>query len=76
MAYLNLTKDLTKEGAKKLKVGQVMMFDFEGSPVYLKVMRKEKGQVYAKKLDPNKFLKPEDADENVTVVPKNRPNIN
>jgi hypothetical protein len=47
-----------------------MMFDFEGSPNYLKIMKKTRGQVYAKRLDPDKFLKPEEADEQVTVVPK------
>ena len=70
MAWLNLTNDLTAEGKKKLKVGQVMMFDFEGSPVYLKIMRKVRGKVYAKRLDPNKFLLPEEADEQVWVEKK------
>ncbi len=46
------------------------MFDYEGSPVYLKIMRKERGKVWAKRLDPEKFLLPEEADEKVMVVPK------
>lgn len=66
MAYLDITNDLTKEGIKKLKVGQVLMFDFEGSPVYLKIMKKN-DKVWAKRLDPAKFLTPEEADESVTV---------
>lgn len=70
MAWLQIENELTKEGIKRLKVGQVLMFDFEGSPVYLKIMRKERGKVWAKRLDPVKFLTPEDADENVLVVPK------
>jgi hypothetical protein len=71
VAWLELTNDLTKEGIKRLKVGQVLMFDYEGSPNYLKIMRKERGKIWAKRLDPEKFLLPEEADEKVTVVPKN-----
>ncbi len=70
MAWLDLTNDLTTLGKRKLKVGQVLMFDFEGSPIYLKIMRKERNRIWAKKLDPDKFLTPEVADETVTVVPK------
>jgi hypothetical protein len=70
MAYLNITNDLTAKGRKELKVGQVLMFDFEGSPVYLKIMQKAGGKVFAKRLDPAKFLLPKDADESVSVVPK------
>lgn len=70
MAWLNLSNDLTKQGQRKLKVGQVMMFDFEGSPVYLKIMRKNKTGIWAKRLDPDKFLLPDDADQQVTVVPQ------
>lgn len=70
MAWLQITDDLTKQGIRKIKLNQVLMFDFEGSPVYLKIMRKERGKVWAKRLDPNKFLVPEVADETVTVVPK------
>ncbi len=70
MAWINLTEDLTTEGIKKLQVNHVMMFDYEGSPVYIKIMRKQKGKVWGKRLDPDKFLLPEDADERVMVVPK------
>lgn len=70
MSYLNLIKDLTKEGQKKVKVGQILMFDFEGSPTYLKIMRKDSEGVWAKRLDPKKFLLPNEADEQVTVVNK------
>ena len=66
MAWLNVSNDLPID----VKVGQVLQFDFEGSPIVLKIMRKSKGQIWAKHLDPNKYLKPEDADENVTVVQK------
>jgi hypothetical protein len=68
MAWLNITDDLSKEGRKKLEVGQVLMFDFEGSPVYLKIMRKNKKGIWAKRLDPDKFLLPEEADEKVWVT--------
>jgi hypothetical protein len=70
MAYLNITSDLTLVGRRKIKLGEVLMFDYEGSPVYLKIMRKTKDGVWAKRLDPDKFLLPEDADEQVSVVPK------
>ena len=70
MAWLELTDDLTKSSIKRLKIGQVLMSDFEGSPVYLKIMRKERGKIWAKRLDPAKFLTPEEADEQVMVVPK------
>lgn len=69
LAYLEITKDLTAQG-KKLPVGEVLIFDYEGSPTYLKIMRKEDGKVFAKRLDPNKFLTPEQADETVLVVNK------
>ncbi len=66
MAYLEVSKDIPI----KVKVGQILIYDYEGSPIYLKIMRKSKGKVYAKRLDPAKFLTPEEADEQVTIVPK------
>lgn len=69
MAYLDITDDLSAEG-RKLPVGKVLIFDFEGSPVYLKITRKKAGKVYAKRLDPKLFLTPEQADEQIVVVPK------
>jgi len=72
MAYLEISRDLTPQGAKKLKVGQVLMFDYEGSPIYLKIMRKTGGKVFAKRLDPDKFLLPEEADERVSIVPRKK----
>lgn len=70
MSWLNITKDLTEEGRKNLKEGQVLIFDQAGDPVYLKVTRKNKEGVWAKRLDPSKFLTPEEADQNVEVVKK------
>lgn len=70
MSYLNITNDLSAKGRKRVKVGEVLMFDYEGSPVYLKIMQKGGGKVFAKRLDPEKFLLPEEADEKVMVVPK------
>ena len=69
MAYLDLTDDLT-EGGRKLSVGEVLIFDFEGSPVYIKIMKKKAGKVYGKKLDPKKFLTPEEADDSVMIENK------
>jgi len=44
----DITSVLTKKGQKKLNVGQVLIFDYEGSKTYLKIMRKHKGKVWAK----------------------------
>ena len=71
MAYLEITDDLTKMAVNKLQIGQVLIFDFEGSPVHLKIMRKTKNRVWAKRLDSEKFLTPQEADERIVVTPKN-----
>lgn len=68
MAFLNITKELTPEGRKKLKEGQVLVFEQGGDPIILKVMRKNPRGVWAKRLDPAKFMTPEQADEEVEVV--------
>lgn len=68
MAWIDLTPELTDNGKKKLKIGQIMMFDFEGSPIYLKIMRKKDNRVWAKRLDPAKYLTPEEADSQVEVA--------
>lgn len=70
MSYLNITADLTAEGRKKVKVGQLLIFNFEGSPVYLEVMRKSAGQVFARRRKPELIMTPEEADKTVTIVPK------
>jgi len=49
MAWIDITSELTKKGQRDLKIGQVMIFDFEGSPVHLKIMRKRNGKVWAKR---------------------------
>ena len=41
---------LTPEGIEKLKPGQVLIFNFEGSPTHLKIMRKARGKVWAKRV--------------------------
>jgi len=50
MAWLNITDILTPQGIEKLKVGQVLMFDFEGSRNELKIMRKTESSVWAKRI--------------------------
>lgn len=47
MAYLNITEELTKEGRKKIKVDDILRF--EGG-VELKIMRKNKDGVWAKRV--------------------------
>ena len=49
MKWEDITDILTDEGKENLKVGQVMIFEFEGSPLHLKIMRKYKGKVWAKR---------------------------
>jgi len=68
MKWEDITPDLTKKGQRELKVGQVLIFDYEGSPIHLKIMRKSHGKVWAKRLDPKKFLTPQQADDSVTVT--------
>ena len=58
---------LTKPGAKKLKVGEVLMFDYEGSPVHLKIMRKHNGKVWAKRTH---LYTPEELRGNIKEDPK------
>lgn len=65
MKWLDITPDLTKKGQRELKVGQVLMFDYEGSAIHLKIMRKFKGKVWAKKVY---LYTPEEADNEVEVV--------
>lgn len=48
MAWIDLTDDLTEEGFKRLQKGQVLFFDYEGSEVTLKIMRKTKDKIWAK----------------------------
>lgn len=45
----DITDILTEDGAEKIRVGQVLIFDYEGSPVHLKVVRKRLGKVWAEK---------------------------
>lgn len=62
---------LTKEGRqlKAGKEGHVLIFNYEGSPVYMKLMRKDRsGAVWAERLDPDKFLEPEQADKQVEII--------
>lgn len=66
--WIDVTDDLPVD----VKVGQILSFDFEGSPLVLKITSKRDGKVWARHLDPSKYLKPEDADERVSVVPKMR----
>ena len=71
MAYLNITNDLSLKGRKKVKVGELLIFNFEGSPIYLEVMSKTKGKILARRKKPELMLTPEQADEQVQIVPKN-----
>ena len=50
MAWIDLTEDLTKEGIKRLKVGEVLMFSFEGSPNHIKIMRKRNNKIWGKQV--------------------------
>lgn len=63
----DITDILNKKGQRQLQVGQVLIFDFEGSATHLKIMRKRYGKVWAKK---TYIYTPEEADDEVMVVPK------
>jgi len=65
--WIDITKDLTKKGREELKTGQILIFDFEGSPLHLKIMRKSKGKVWAKR---TYAYTPEEADAEVLIEQK------
>ena len=46
----DLTDMLTKKGIDKLKVGQVLMFEYEGSETQIRIMRKSGGKVWGKEV--------------------------
>lgn len=46
----DITDILTEKAKQELNIGQVLIFSYEGSPVHLKIMRKYKGKVWAKRL--------------------------
>ena len=50
MSWQDISDILTVKGKKNLQVGQVLIFDYEGSPIHLKIMRKYKGKVWAKEI--------------------------
>lgn len=62
---------LTKKAIKELKSGDkgdILMFEFEGSPIHLRIVRKTKaGKVYAKRT--YAYL-PDEADNEVQVISK------
>lgn len=47
----DITDILTDKGKAELQVGQVLKFDYEGSPLWLKIVRKRGGKVWAKKTE-------------------------
>lgn len=51
LKWEDITAELTTKGKNDLKVGQVLIFDFEGSKLYLKIMRKRHGKVWAKRVE-------------------------
>lgn len=48
MSWIDLTPELTEEGIENLNIGDVLFFNYEGSEITLKIMRKHKGKVWAK----------------------------
>jgi hypothetical protein len=46
----NLTDMLTLRGLEELQVGQILIFDYEGSKIYMKIMRKRHGKLWAKEI--------------------------
>lgn len=62
--------DVTKDIPINVKIGQILGFDNEGSRIVLKITSKKDGKVWARYLDPKKYLTPEEADEQVMVEKK------
>lgn len=54
-----ITDILTPEGIKALQVDQVLMFDYEGKPIHLRIVKKARGRVWAKYTT---LRRPEDVD--------------
>jgi hypothetical protein len=63
--------DVTDDLPINVKVGQILRFDYEGTSIVLKIVSKKHGKIWARYLDPHKYLTPEEADEQVLVTPKN-----
>ncbi len=51
-----------------IKAGQVLIFDYEGSPINLKIKRKSKGKIWAERI---KLYTEEDLKENLKIVDEN-----
>ena len=58
---------LTPRGIKRLKIGQILLFEFEGSPIHLKIMKKTNGRVWAKRV---RLYTEEEVRKEVSVVKK------
>lgn len=51
MKWYEITEDLTPGGKRKIQVGQVLFFDNDTPEgIQLKIMRKHKGKVWAKRV--------------------------
>lgn len=56
LKWLDVTQDLPVD----VEVGNTLTFDYEGSPIHLRIMRKFKGKVWAKEVKlytPKEFYK-------------------
>lgn len=67
MAWDNISDVLTEEGEQRLEVGQVLMFDYEGSRIDMKIMRKTKNGVWAKQI---KTYDPDDITQKILDAPE------
>lgn len=47
----NITDVLTPEGIERLNTGEVLMFNYENSPIHLKIKRKSRGKVWAERIE-------------------------
>lgn len=50
MKWVDISSELTDKGKQELQTGQVLIFNFEGSPIHLKIVRKSRGKVWAKRV--------------------------
>lgn len=59
MAWIDMTNELTPFAIQSLEIGQVLMYEYEGSPLHIKIMRKKNGKVWGKQLKV-RLMKPDE----------------
>lgn len=50
MSWIDMTDQFNARARKELKVGQTLGFNYEGSEVHYKIMRKHKNKIWVKQV--------------------------